>query len=200
MLYLRHVATMLVFVPPGGWFNHLPAPVLLPPFVLSTLFPPHPHPGPYAIIIWLHGGDGTITGGRFRVPLLGVELMPLEFTVVVMSTAIMPHGTGQLEWTGSVVRLGSSHFLRVPDLENLCWLHKGLVAKETTAQKMELCLREEIALAAQEDKGEIEAEYAELRRTAIDIGRQEGEVVHRACLHKGLVLWSTRKERAAARK
>lgn len=129
------------------------------------------------------------------MPFLGIEFVPMELTIVVLATSLMGHGTAELQCDGDVERIGSSHFVRVPDLQNLCWLKRGLrIQGNMTAAKMEEYLQEEMAEAADEDKGTIKGKYTKARKEAIEIGKAGKAVVHQERAHKGLMLWMTKNQ------
>ena len=86
-----------------------------------------PTTGPLSIILWLHSGCGEIHGGHFCLPSLGLKFLPMDCTILVLNAAFLKHGTAPLEVpaTSGAVRLGSSLFLRVSDVQALAHLAAG---------------------------------------------------------------------------
>ncbi|GIL91913.1 hypothetical protein Vretimale_18636 [Volvox reticuliferus] len=92
----------------------------------------------WTVIIWLHGGEGRILEGWFGMPAFGLKFLPTTFTVAVFNAASITHGTAQCDIPddSSACRFGSSHFLRMPDLENLICLRIGANSEGLSLQDL----------------------------------------------------------------
>ena len=113
--------------------------------LLSIRLPPHHRlmcvfTGVWSIIFWFHAGTGQVSGGQFCFPTLGMRFMPLECTVIVLAAGAVVHGTAPIVANKGVQRVGSSHFLRVPDIQHLGALEvgHGSRAAVVTSQKRTL--------------------------------------------------------------
>ncbi|GIL78506.1 hypothetical protein Vretimale_6090 [Volvox reticuliferus] len=92
----------------------------------------------WTVIVWLHGGEGRILDGWFGMPAFGLQFVPTTFTVAVFNAAWITHGTAEcvIPEGSSAYQYGSSHFLRMPDLENLICLRIGAGNKGLTLQDL----------------------------------------------------------------
>ena len=77
--------------------------------------------GPYSVIIWQPAGQGNLRGGAFCVPHLGLRFIPLNCTILVLSAAVLPHGSclPVPERGSTAARVGLSAFMRTADLRVL---------------------------------------------------------------------------------
>ncbi|GFR50624.1 hypothetical protein Agub_g12712, partial [Astrephomene gubernaculifera] len=118
--------------------------------------------GPLSLILWLHGGSGQLRGGSFCMPGLGVRLVPLDCTMVVLCTSRVWHGTAPLAASsrgGSShssansssrppIRVGSSHFIRVPDVTQLLYIEAAAGGRQAMEERQAQVLRD-VAAAKQ---------------------------------------------------
>jgi hypothetical protein len=73
------------------------------------------------LILWLPNGTGELVGGHFCIPGLGLRLLPLSFTLVLIASSALGHGSiGPCRPSGSdATRVGMSAFLRTGDVNAL---------------------------------------------------------------------------------
>ncbi|GIL76960.1 hypothetical protein Vretifemale_6515 [Volvox reticuliferus] len=92
----------------------------------------------WTVLVWLHGGEGPIQEGWFGLPAFGLQFLPTTLTVAVFNAASITHGTAPcvIPEGSSACRFGSSHFLRMPDLENLICLRIGADSNGLTLQDL----------------------------------------------------------------
>ncbi|GIL86875.1 hypothetical protein Vretimale_15580 [Volvox reticuliferus] len=122
----------------------------------------------WTVIVWLHGGEGPIRGGWFGLPAFGLQFLPSTLTVAVFNAASITHGTAPcvIPEGSSACRFGSSHFLRMPDLENLICLRIGADSNDLTL--------EDLRDAAANAKGRVGRKaISTLRKELIACGRAE---------------------------
>lgn len=61
------------------------------------------------------------------MPALGIRFIPLDCTIVVLAGSKLVHGTAPISSISEdIMRVGSSHFLRVPDLTDLVYLNAAV--------------------------------------------------------------------------
>ncbi|KXZ50358.1 hypothetical protein GPECTOR_17g999 [Gonium pectorale] len=83
-------------------------------------------------MLWVHRGEGTITGGHFWIPGAYVKFLPLTLTIAVIAAGVVVHGTepiyeAEAASAGGLqpCRLGFSHFFRTPYLRRIATLAGG---------------------------------------------------------------------------